>query len=176
MRSSLCPDRCHFLELRPPGDHPAQHVPELGVRPGADLAGVARLDVGDDLVAETELIQPALGGKDQLRAAVRGVRAALHIAQLLELVDDPPDDLLVAAREARQLRRPDAVLVQEGENGAVAGVEVVIARLGEPGEELVLEGEEQSARQYAEIRVPFLPLLTPARGGRKIRRYQNGMI
>ena len=60
-------------------------------------------------------------GKIELGAAIRGVRAALDVAELLELVDDPPDYLLVAAGEARQLRRSDTVLVEVGEHRAMAG-------------------------------------------------------
>jgi hypothetical protein len=46
----------------------------------------------------------------------------------------------------------------------VAWQEVVIAGRSEALEELILEGEEKSARQNAEIGVPFLPL--PSSGGR----------
>ena len=134
--------RRHGLEVRPACHDSAQDVPELGVGPGADLARVPRLDVGDDLVAELDLSRPRSVGNDQLRAAVRGVRAALDVAELLELVDQPPDDLLVPAGEAGQLRRPDTVLVEVREHGAMARVEVVVARLSEPLEELVLQREE----------------------------------
>src|SRR3954447_1502246 len=100
VRSSAHSLRRHVLELRPARDHPAQHVAELCVRLGADLACVPLLDVGDDLIAEQNLIESTLGGEDQLRAAIRGVRAALDVAELLELVDDAPNDLLVATRKA----------------------------------------------------------------------------
>src|SRR5262245_12468131 len=117
---------------------------------------MAGLDLGDDLVPEPDLIEAALGGEDQLRSAVVGVGPARHVAELLELVDDSPDDLLVAAREPRELRRPDPVLVQIGENSAVPGVQIVITGLGEAAEELVLQGEEQSSRQNPEIWIQLL--------------------
>ena len=113
-------------------------------------------------IAEPDWVESALGGEDQLRATVRRVGTALDVAERLELVDDAPDDLLVAAREAGQLGRPDTVLVEEGEHGAVTREEVVVAGLGPSRvEELVLQGAEQASREHAQIRVPFLPLPAP---------------
>ena len=109
-------------------------------------------------------------GKDQLRPAVRWVWPPVDVAELLELIDGPADDLLVAAGEARQLCRPDAVLVQVGENGAMPGKEVVVAGRGETLEELVLQREEESAREYAQIRVPFLPFPAFLGGGHSERQ------
>ena len=86
--------------------HPAEDVAELRVVSATDGRGVTRLDLGDDLVAEPQLLEPALGGDDELGATVLRVGAALDVAELLELVDETPDDLLVTAREAGELRRP----------------------------------------------------------------------
>src|SRR5262245_49445431 len=132
MRSSLRSCGRHFPELGSACDHAAEHVPELPVHPCSDLPRMTRLDLGDYLIAEPDLCQPPLGGEDQLRPAIWRVWAPFDIAELLELVDDAPDDLLVAAGEACQLGCSDAVLIEEGEHSAVAGVKVVVAGLGEP--------------------------------------------
>jgi hypothetical protein len=110
-----------------------------------------------------------LGREDQLGAAIRGVRAAFDVAELLEVIYDPPDFLLVPAGEARQLRRSDTILVEVGENRAMARVEIPVARLSETLEELVLQREEETAREHAQIRVPFLPLSASFRGRHKSR-------
>ena len=57
---------------------------------------MARLDLGDDLVSQSELLEAPLGGNHQLRAPVGGVGPALDVAQILELVHQAADDLLVA--------------------------------------------------------------------------------
>src|SRR5215213_4746494 len=107
MRSSAHSLRRHFLEVRTSCDDASEDVPELRIGLAADLTGVPRLDVGDDLVAEPDLIQAACGREDQLRPPVRRIRAPLDIPEVLELVDESPDDLLVAATELRQLSRPN---------------------------------------------------------------------
>ena len=125
---------------------------------------MTRFDIGDHLVTEPDLVQPPGGGEDQLRPPVRRIRTALDVPKLLELVDEPSDDLLVTATERRQLGCPDSVLVEIGEHGAMARLQVAIAGLGEPLEELILQGEEQAARQHAEVWVPLLPLATSTGG------------
>jgi hypothetical protein len=47
----------------------------------------------------------------------------------------------------------------------VPGMEVVVALLGESGEQLILQGEDELAGEHPEIRVPLLSLAT-AFGGR----------
>ena len=129
-------------------DHPAEDVAERRVGFGRRLASAWRASISATISsAEPQLLESSLGGDDQLGATVRRVGPALDVAELLELVDEPPDDLLVAAREAGQLGCPDAVLVEVGEHGPVTRMEVVVAGLGEPGEELVLQREgELSSR------------------------------
>ena len=97
-----------------------------------------RLDVGDDLVAQPNLVQTALGGEDQLGPPIFGIGAPFDIAELLELVGQPPDDLLVPAREARQLGRPDPIFIQVGEHGSMARMEIVVAGGRELRKELLL--------------------------------------
>ena len=78
--------------------HPSEDVAERRVVSATDGRGVTRLDLGDDLVPEPQLLEPSLGGHDELGATVLRVGPALDIAELLELVDKPSDDLLVTAR------------------------------------------------------------------------------
>src|SRR6266487_4450309 len=95
---------------RPPRDHAAQDVAELGIGAAPERVCVPRLDVRDDLVLEPDLLETALGREYQLGAAVLGIRAALDVAERLQFVDDPADDLLVPSREAGEIGRADSVL------------------------------------------------------------------
>jgi hypothetical protein len=126
---------------------------------------VAALDLGDDLVAEPDLLEASLGRDDQLRAAVARVGAALDVAGLLELVDDAPDDLLVPSREPGELGRADAVLVEVGEHRAVTRVKVPVPLLGEALVQLALERPLKARGEDSEIRVQLLPL-APSLGRR----------
>src|SRR3954452_12412140 len=173
MHSSAHSCARHFLEVRTPCHHPPEHVPELRIGLGADLAGVPGFDFGDHLVAQANLVQASRGGEDQLRAPIRGIRTPLYVPEVLELVDEPPDDLLVATAQVRQLRRPDAVLVEIGEHRAVSRMQVVVSRLREPREELLLQREQQPAGEHPEIRVPLLPFAASRGGSHYLRQYQN---
>jgi hypothetical protein len=85
------------------------------------------------------LVEPALGGDDELGSPVLRVRPPLHIAELLELIHQPADDLLVAARETGQFSRADAVLVEVGEHRPVAWMQIAVSLGSQTGEELFLE-------------------------------------
>ena len=61
-------------------DHAPEDVAEPRVVARSDLARVAGLDLGHDLVADDELLEPAFGGYDQLRSPVGGTRAPTHDA------------------------------------------------------------------------------------------------
>jgi len=131
---------------------------------------MARFDVGDDLIAELQLLEAACGGNDQLRPTVSRIGTALDIAELLELVDQPADHLLVSTGDPSQLGRTDAVLVEVGEHGPVTRMEIVITSGGESREELLLEREGELAGEYSQVRVPFLPLAASLGGSHKPRK------
>jgi hypothetical protein len=74
-----------------------------------------------------------------------------------------PYDLLVAAGEGRQLGGPAALLVEVGDDDAVARSQVVVAGGGQAPVQLVLDGEQQLGGQHAKARV--LTNEVPTAGG-----------
>src|SRR5918995_1250129 len=126
------------------------------------------IDSRSGLYPPPDLLEPARGREDQLRATVLRIGPALDVAKLLQLVDRSPDDLLVAAREASQVGRADPVLVEVSEYGAVPGVKVAVAGLREACEQLGLEREEQLAGEDTEVRIQFLPLPASFSGGHQL--------
>jgi hypothetical protein len=75
--------------------------------------------------------RPALGEKDEARAAVARVRAALDVTHALELLDRLRHCLFAHPGEFREFRDGDALRRHEWEHIRVRGAKVAEARLAE---------------------------------------------
>jgi hypothetical protein len=115
------------------------------------------LELGEDRVREPHQLATALGRNHQLGPAISLLRSALDVAELLELVDDPPDDLAVPAGASRQLAGPRAVRVEMGDDRPVDPGDVAVAGRLEPGVEPVLHGEQEAGGEDPEPVAPLLP-------------------
>src|SRR5262245_13194912 len=123
----------------------------------AEAAGVPLLQCRHDPAGDTHLREPTLGGTDELRPPVGGIRLAADVAELLQLVDQLADDLLVLPGPLRQLGRPHAVLLDVGHHRAVPGMQVAEPLVGALREELVLHLEEQPPGEHAQVRLTLVP-------------------
>jgi hypothetical protein len=136
------------------------HLPEQFfercVRLGTHRRGGTLLDAGHDRVGALHLIQSERGRDDELGAPVGRVRAALHVTEVLQFVDEFADDLLVLAGLAGQVGGPAALGVQVGQHRAVLGPQPGVPLTGECAEQLALNREQQLTGEHAEIRVPLL--------------------
>jgi hypothetical protein len=152
-----------------PRDHPAEGVTELREATGAELLSVACLDVGHDFVATSQLLETSRRRDDQLRPPIGRVGTALDVLELLELVDQPADDLLVAAGEPRQLGGADPVLVEVRQDYPVSRMEIVVPVLGEASEELLLQREGELACEHPEVGIPLLTFAAASGSSHKFR-------
>lgn len=93
--------------------------------------------VGHPRGRRAKLICPTERGLLQMEAAVSIMRTIAF-----KVVDERTDDLLVLSADAGEFAGTDAVGTQVGEDGAGPGLDVVEALLGEHGEQLTLNGDE----------------------------------
>jgi hypothetical protein len=102
---------------------------------------LSTLDVADDLVGDAHDFAATFRRDNELGPTVRAFRAALHVIQGFELVDDPADHVLVAPRASRELGGAGALLVQVGDDRPMEPCQLPVPGVLEPGVGLVLDRE-----------------------------------
>ena len=109
-------------------------------------------DFGDSVAGVVQCLAAADGGKDQLGAAVDGIRPALEVAQPLEIGDEFRGRGQTQQRSGGQLREPHAVDAHVAEYLQMGFAQVGVPVLGGRGEQFGAEFPEQSAQQLPDRR------------------------